>query len=65
MKKILLVFAILFMAAMSTVVNAQMEIAWNCEFTGDSSDICFASDGSNNYIVYNCRPGSTSCGYFN
>jgi hypothetical protein len=53
------------MAAMSTVVNAQIEIAWNCEFTGDSSDECFTSNGSSNIIVYNCRPGSTSCGYYN
>ena len=37
--------------------------ATNCAYTGNSGDQCYASDGQNNYIVTNCRPGSTSCGF--
>ncbi len=37
--------------------------AANCAYTGNSGDECYASDGKHNYIVSNCTPGSTSCGY--
>lgn len=37
--------------------------ATNCSYTGNSADYCYASDGSNNLKVINCRPGSTSCYY--
>ena len=37
--------------------------AANCHYTGNSSDECYASDGTRNLIVTNCRPGSTTCGY--
>lgn len=37
--------------------------AANCYYTGNSSDICYASDGTRNLRVSNCKPGSTTCGY--
>lgn len=37
--------------------------ATNCYYTGNSSDICYASDGTNNWRVYNCKPGTTWCVY--
>lgn len=49
----------------SATANAEVAIipATNCAYTGNSSDECYASDGKNNYIVSNCKPGSTSCGF--
>lgn len=35
----------------------------NCTYTGNSSDYCYASDGSHNLRVLRCVPGSTSCYY--
>lgn len=37
--------------------------AKNCQYTGNSSDYCYASDGSNNLKVLRCKPGTTSCYY--
>ena len=39
------------------------DTASNCSFTGNSSDYCYTSNGSQNLRVINCRPGSTSCYY--
>ena len=37
--------------------------ATNCTYTGNTSDYCYASTGSQNVKVLACRPGSTDCGY--
>lgn len=37
--------------------------ATNCTYTGNPSDYCNASNGTNNLKVINCRPGETSCQY--
>jgi len=52
-----------FKAATAEEVEIAIVPATNCTYTGNSSDQCYASDGKNNYIVSNCRPGSTSCGF--
>lgn len=51
------------MGAVSMGVYAQSETATNCYYTGNSSDYCYASDGTHNLKVINCTPGSTECYY--
>jgi hypothetical protein len=64
MKKTLLF--VLLIVASSAAVHAQVEHeATNCTFTGNSSDYCNASDGTNNLKVINCTPGTTDCFYDN
>lgn len=43
--------------------NRSLQPAPNCTYTGNPSDYCYASDGTNNLRVTNCRPGSTACYY--
>lgn len=45
-------------AAVGKVVPAP-----NCAYTGNSADVCYASDGTNNLKITHCKPGETSCGY--
>jgi hypothetical protein len=52
-----------FKTATANEIEVAIIPATNCAYTGSSSDECYASDGKNNYIVSNCRPGSTSCGF--
>lgn len=52
-----------FKTATAEEVEIAVVPAANCAYTGNSSDQCYASDGKNNYIVTNCKPGSTSCGF--
>lgn len=49
--------------AQDTDLEEKIVPAPNCYYTGNSSDECYASDGTRNLIVINCRPGSTTCGY--
>lgn len=37
--------------------------AANCSFSGNGSDYCNASSGSQNVKVLECRPGTTDCNY--
>ena len=58
-------FSLAIVATIAVVrVHAQVEHeATNCTYTGNSSDYCNASDGTNNVKVINCAPGSTDCYY--
>lgn len=61
MKKLLLLaVAVIGFAALA---HAGGETAANCTYTGSDSDYCSASDGTNNYHILDCKPGSTDCGY--
>lgn len=65
-KKVLLSF--LFVASLVSAANFGFAIekeyeATNCTYTGNSSDYCNASSGTQNVKVLNCRPGSTDCSY--
>lgn len=53
----------IFVFQTATANAAGVVPATNCTYTGNSADECYASDGTNNYIVFNCRPGTTSCGF--
>jgi hypothetical protein len=67
MKKIFLIaLTAIFTCIGSIRLNAgvsSMEEATNCQYTGNYSDYCYASDGTHNLKVLRCRPGTTSCSY--
>ena len=65
-----MLLASLFVAGAALYENASAQTstlggntADNCAFTGNSSDHCNASDGTNNLRILKCAPGETSCGY--
>jgi hypothetical protein len=63
-KSIILSTIVLFAITISTALFASTQYeAANCEFTGISSDYCFASTGTKNVRVLECRPGTGEC-YF-
>lgn len=67
MKKITLIALTAILTCVSSVclyanVSAT-EDATNCTYTGNYSDYCNASDGTNNLKVLRCKPGSTDCAY--
>jgi len=63
MKKLFLVATAVL--GFSVIALADVEVATNCTFTGNSGDQCYASDGTHNYRVLECKPGETDCGYNN
>ncbi len=62
MKKVFLL-SVITILAFSLKIFAGSETANNCRFTGNSSDYCYASNGTNNLKVLKCVPGTTDCNY--
>lgn len=56
-------FSKLYSQVENEVGEGQEYEATNCKHTGNSSDFCYASNGSSNVKVLECKPGTTDCNY--
>ncbi len=65
MKKFLVLSAIVLgLSALNVAIAKVTEHeATNCKHTGNSSDYCNASSGTQNVRVLECKPGATDCNY--
>ena len=64
MKRFYLVaLTVIGLAATAYASVSSGESATNCRYTGNSSDYCYTSNGTNNLKVLNCKPGTSNCYY--
>lgn len=64
MKRLLLIaLTVIGCAAIVYANTTANELATGCSYTGNSSDHCLYSDGTINWNISNCTPGSSTCGY--